>query len=160
MVILQTDDLAADRTRIEALGVRIVWGSRHEDIESIHLHPGDVGGAILSLDEARPPGSWRWAGPAWRQHVRTERTERLVGAELESPRPLAMARRWAEVLGLADALEITGEGARIGLEGGELRFRPAPEGQVPGLVGIDIAGPAPLETEAGGVRFRVRPELR
>ncbi len=34
-------------------------------VAGTHLRPRDVPGAIVSIDWADPPGSWRWAGPAW-----------------------------------------------------------------------------------------------
>src|SRR5207249_4563439 len=66
MVILQTADLRADRARLGALGVRIVWQVELDDIATVHLHPRDIGGAIVSLDQPVPPESWRWGGPEWR----------------------------------------------------------------------------------------------
>src|SRR6184192_2232333 len=72
MVILQTADLRADRARLGALGVRIVWQVELDDIATVHLHPRDVGGAIVSLDHPRPPASWRWGGPEWEQKARTD----------------------------------------------------------------------------------------
>ena len=48
MVILQSDDLDADRTRLARVGARIVWEIAFDDIATIHLHPRDVGGAIVS----------------------------------------------------------------------------------------------------------------
>ena len=64
MVILQSDDLDADRTRLARVGARIVWEIAFDDIATIHLHPRDVGGAIVSLDRPLPPASWRWEGCA------------------------------------------------------------------------------------------------
>src|SRR2546423_1234751 len=49
MVILQSDDLDADRARVTQLGVRVVWQADRPNIRGTHLHPADVGGAILSL---------------------------------------------------------------------------------------------------------------
>ncbi len=99
MAILQTPDLAAERRRLERLGVRVVWEASLEDIAAIHLHPRDVGAAIVSFDEPRPPESWRWAGP-WRGHVRNDRVGVLRGAVLQAADPDALAARWGEVLGL------------------------------------------------------------
>lgn len=62
MVILQTEDLDAHRKQLAEIGVRITWEHALEDIATIHLHPKDVGGAILSLDVAEPPSSWTAAG--------------------------------------------------------------------------------------------------
>src|SRR5262249_56622564 len=66
MVILQTADLDADRRRLSALGVRLVWQVTLDDIATVHLHPRDVGGAIVSIDQPRPAASWRWGGPEGR----------------------------------------------------------------------------------------------
>src|SRR3712207_1913086 len=65
MVMFQVDDLAGARERVKALGVRTVWSLDLDDISDDHLHPRDMGGAIVALDECRPEGSWRWGGPAW-----------------------------------------------------------------------------------------------
>jgi nitroreductase len=97
MVIVQTDDLAADRKRIDELGIRVVWQVKLPDAQTIHLHPRDVGAAIVSLDAMIPPESWRWAGPEWRKHVRSDVTRALAGAELQSADPAALAARWGQV---------------------------------------------------------------
>jgi catechol 2,3-dioxygenase-like lactoylglutathione lyase family enzyme len=47
MVLLQTSSLDADRRRLDALGVRVVWEIELPDIRSVHLHPRDTGGVIL-----------------------------------------------------------------------------------------------------------------
>lgn len=98
MLILQTDDLAADRQRLQQLGVRLVWEANHPDISAVHLHPKDVGAAIVSLDQPVPPESWRWAGPQWRPG---ETHSRIVAAAISAADPAAMAKRWADVLGTA-----------------------------------------------------------
>lgn len=124
MVIVQTPALAADRRRLEGLGVRVVWELALPDVATIHLHPRDVGGALLSLDEARPPEGWPWAGPEWRAHVRTDVVQALVGAELSSPDPARLAARWAELL--ARPARPAADGAlEIGLDTSRLRFVPA-----------------------------------
>jgi Glyoxalase-like domain len=98
MVIVQTDDLDVARTRLTTLGVRVVFEVAFDDVATLHLHPRDVGGAILSLDVARPPESWRWAGPLWHEHVRTDVSAVLAGVELQAADPAAMAARWSAIL--------------------------------------------------------------
>ena len=120
MVILQTDDLPAARRRAEGQGVRIVWEIALPDVETVHLHPRDLGGAIVSLDQPKPPESWRWGGPDWQRHVRRETVSRIVGATLEARDPEAMAARWAAVLGLAPRSPV-----ELALDGGALRFAAA-----------------------------------
>jgi hypothetical protein len=135
MVILQTAALDADRRRLAALGVRIVWEVTLDDIATIHLHPRDIGGAIVSLDQPRPPKSWRWGGPEWQAKARTAVVRGIASVSLESPEPERLAARWAEVLGVP---QHSGE---IALEPGLLRFvRGEREGIVAvGVVAVDAA---------------------
>lgn len=147
MVILQCEDLDAARRGAEAAGVRVVWettlprrGSEPE-AATIHLHPRDVGGAILSLDRMDPPDAWRWAGPAWREHARSSRVRGLAGAELEARDPQALARRWAEVLGLP-ATPAAGGCFEIALDAGLLRFVPE-RGRGEGLAAVLLASADP-----------------
>ena len=135
MVILQTDDLRAARRRAAEHGVRIVWEIALPDVETVHLHPRDIGGAIVSLDEPRPPESWRWGGPDWQRHVRRETVSRIAGATLEASDPEAMAARWQAVLGLPRR-----SSAELALQGGGLRFVPA-GARGEGLLGIEIETP-------------------
>src|SRR5712671_1085751 len=77
MLILQTDDLTRDRARLERLKVRTVWDASYPDIRAVHLHPKDIGAAIVSLDQPTPPESWRWAGPDWQRYVGTQGARRI-----------------------------------------------------------------------------------
>ncbi|HBZ68946.1 MAG TPA: hypothetical protein DEP35_04040 [Deltaproteobacteria bacterium] len=138
MVIVQTADLAADRERLHRLGVRVVWEAALPEITTIHLHPRDVGAALVSLDEARPADSWRWAGPNWREHVRTDRVQGIRGVEVEACEPAAVAARWSEVLGRAAVRGRDGSLA-IPLEGGGISFAPAPRDRNDGVSALDLA---------------------
>ena len=117
MAIVQTDDLAAMRARIDGLGIRRVWNIDQPDISASHLHPADLGGAIVSIDEAHPSGSWRWGGPDWRESAVPGR---FTGAVVETPDPDALAARWALVLGL------TVDERRIFLSDAIIAFREGP----------------------------------
>jgi hypothetical protein len=99
MLILQTDDLDGDRMRLERLGVRVVWQASYPDIRAVHLHPKDIGAAIVSLDQPSPPESWRWAGPDWRNFVSKTGPRQIREVTIGARNPLAMAGRWSEVLG-------------------------------------------------------------
>jgi hypothetical protein len=141
MVIFQTDDLDRDRARLGKLGVRVVWDCALDDIRAAHLHPKDIGGAIVSLDQPVPSASWRWGGPEWQRHVRTESVGAIVGAELEARDPEGMARRWGEVLGLA-APRRDGDSFRLDVEGGALTFVPE-RGRGEGLAAFSLAARSP-----------------
>ncbi len=137
MVMLQSTRLDDDRRRIDALGIRVVWQLDLEDIRDTHLHPADVGGAILALDDARPPASWRWAGPGWEAHVRPGGARAITGVQLAGADPAALAGRWAQVL---DRPAIpTPDGFEIGLAPGALRFTRSPGDPAPHIVGYQIA---------------------
>ena len=138
MVILQTADLRADRARLAALGVRIVWQVELDDIATVHLHPRDIGGAIVSLDQPVPPGSWRWGGPEWRAKMRAEVVHGITSATIQAEDPLVMATRWAEVLGLP-APRRSGTTVIVGLSPGELRFVPVTDGRGEGMCAFAVA---------------------
>ncbi|HEU4427209.1 MAG TPA: VOC family protein, partial [Myxococcota bacterium] len=137
MVIFQVDDFAPHRERLAQLGVRIVWEGKQHGAATLHLHPRDVGGAIVSFDTMDTPGAWKWAGPKWREHVRTEVTRAIVGAEIEGPAPERLAARWSEVLGIAAKPDAQGRPA-IAVRGGELRFVRGASDGVFGVL-IDVA---------------------
>jgi hypothetical protein len=138
MVLVQCDDLDADRERVAALGIRVVWSADLPDIRGTHLHPRDVGGAILSLDAAQPPASWRWAGPEWEQHVRTEVVKEISAVELQADDPLALAQRWSDVLDRPFA-RVDGGSITIDLDQGSIRFVKANDGRGDGVGGFDVA---------------------
>jgi hypothetical protein len=137
MVIVQVDDMEAARRRVADLGVRVVWQSDHDVISGTHLHPRDVGGAILSLDEARPPESWHWAGPRWADEIDTSVAGEIVAVELQARDPVALAKRWGEVLGRSPRGR--GHTRTIPLDRGAVRFVPTRDGRSDGMSGFDVA---------------------
>ena len=159
MVILQVEDIAKARGRIAEAGARVV---KQADLQGgtvamTHVHPKDVGGAILSLDFMHPRDRWEWGGPVWREHVRTDVSASIVGAELQGDDPAAMAKRWGEVLGLEP--EPAGEVWRIGLDGGEIRFVKAQDGRGEGLGRFDVAVRDPAAVHAAAkARDRLSPD--
>ena len=143
MVILQTDDLDAARTRLDPLGVRIVWQIALDDIATIHLHPRDLGGAIVSLDQPRPPESWRWGGPKWQAKVRTDAVHSIASVTIQADDPPRMAARWAEVLGLP-APRRSEAASTLALSPGAIRFVPITDGRGEGVSAFGVAA-----TDAG-----------
>jgi hypothetical protein len=153
MVILQCDDLEAARERVRSEGVRIVDQFDGDGVAFTHLHPKDVGAAILSIDHMVPKARWQWGGPDWEKNVKTDVTTGIVGAELQGPDPEALAERWSAVLGLPRGT--VADGLRIPLEGGELRFVQATDGRGEGLRAFDVAARDP-----DAVRERARARRR
>ena len=151
MAIFQTDDLAKARARVAARGVRIVDQADRNGASFTHLHPKDVPGAIVSIDAMEPAARWEWGGPNWQKHVKTDVATEIRGCEIQADDPDAVSARWAEVLDLAR--ERAGDGWRIGLDGGELRFVTPKDGRGEGLGAFDVAVRDP---EAARARARAR----
>ena len=136
MVILQVDDLADARARVRDASARIADQTDGDGFAFTHIHPKDIGGAILSLDFMKPKDRWEWGGPDWQSHVRTDTSLKVVGAELQAENPAKMAARWAEVLGRPATKD--GPIWRIRLDEGEIRFTIDIDGRGEGLGAFDV----------------------
>jgi hypothetical protein len=158
MVMFDLEDLPAARARAAESGVRTVWEIDLPDISGTHLHPADIGAAIVSIDGSNPYGSWRWGGPDWTERTSEGAPGRLAGVTLAVDQPAAVAARWSHVLGVP----LSGDGAVGGdavltLEDAEVRFRRVGQAGREGLVEIAFADVARLSgegVEIGGVRLR------
>ncbi len=137
MVIVQADDLDAERARLAETDVRVVFEAKVEGIRGLHLHPKDVGGAILSIDQADPPESWAWAGQDWAYHSRNEVVKDLVAVTLQASDPDAMANRWGVALGRPVAHGDDGRRS-IALADAEIRFVPPEDDRGDGLISADL----------------------
>jgi len=153
MAIFQMPDLAEARRRVAAAGVRVVWTADLADMAGTHLHPKDVPGAIVSLDWAYPPESWRWGGPEWTGHALPHRPGGVRGLTIEVIDPAGAAARWADVLGLTVAQHRDAAVIELMHAGQELRFVPA-AGRGEAITEVRLAvesGTAPVRI--AGVRF-------
>ena len=136
MAMFQVEDLIGARARAASLDVREVWAIELDDISAVHLHPADMGAAIVSLDRPVPPESWRWGGP-WQPHGEA----RTAGLTLTARDPEALGARWRTVLGGLD------------LEGGHVEVRP---GEEDAIAAFHISGLAAGEINAAGATFLCR----
>jgi hypothetical protein len=151
MAIFQLDDRDAPQARAAELGIRVVWHADLEDISGTHLHPADVGGAIVSLDWAEPWESWRWAGPRWTGGAPADREDGgIAGITIAAADPPKMAARWAEVLGV----DRSAYGTTVALPdaGQSIEFVAAADAGSEGIVGCRITGTAEPRV-IGGVTF-------
>ena len=160
MVILQVPDIDAAKQRCTAHGVRLVWEANYHDVRSFHMHPRDIGGAIVSLDQPKPAESWRWGGPDWKKHVRTGVTTEIVGVDIQCEDPSAMADRWSEVMGQAIADGTNGT-PRLALERGHfVQFVPDKDGRGDGVSAVYVraADAGKLKAAAKQRGFKVNGE--
>ena len=99
MVIIQYSDFDAARERAEQAGARWVWKIDFDDQHQWHIHPKDVGAAIVAIDWSDPPSRWRWAGDDWPDHVRDDVVDLITGIELSARDPQQLAARWHAMVG-------------------------------------------------------------
>ncbi|MGB7588866.1 MAG: VOC family protein [Solirubrobacterales bacterium] len=157
MAIFDLEDLDGARARAERLGIRVVWRIDLPDISGTHLHPADMQGAIVSIDQSRPYGSWRWGGPEWTGQIDSGAPGHLAGITVAVSDPADVAQRWGQVLGISPQED---DGPLLVLDGGEVRFVTADDARGEGLTEIAVALPAARrgerkEAEVGGVRLRL-----
>ena len=157
MAIFQVADLTRARKRIADSGIRIVWAVDLPDIAGTHLHPKDVPGAIVSLDWADPPESWRWGGPSWTGRGSPRRDGSVTGITVEVRDPQGAAATWAVGLGATPVPDRGG--VRIPLEAARqtVSFVPAGSDVEGGIVGVTLDGDSGIDFSIGGVRFRTEP---
>lgn len=157
MAMFDLEDLEGARARARELGIRTVFEIDLPDISDTHLHPADMRGAIVAIDQSRPWGSWRWGGPEWTGRIGKGAPGRLTGIAVAVSDPAAVAARWAQVLGVT--VQDSDEPV-LALDGGEVRFTTAPDERGEGLIEIAIELPPErragrTEIEVGGVRLRL-----
>ncbi|HSO97317.1 MAG TPA: VOC family protein [Solirubrobacteraceae bacterium] len=112
MLMFQVDDLPAARARARQLGIREVFAVEFDDIAEVHLHPADIGGAIVSLSAPQPPAAWRWGGPGWESRAAPVSVR---GATVAAADPDRVAERWTQVLGEAPSVRFVAASDRVGL---------------------------------------------
>jgi hypothetical protein len=138
--------------------MRTVWEVELADISATHLHPADMEGAIVSIDQPDPPGSWRWGGPDWTGRSGTGAPATLAGATLAVAEPRRVAARWAHVLGVTGPL-LPADDPTLALAGGvELRFISIGSSTRGGVVEVEIGGVGGegRQVTVGGVRLTLR----
>ena len=137
MVLFQVENLAPVRARVEAAGIRIIWETERTEVSAFHVHPKDVGGAIVSFDEMRPADDWVWAGPEWQAH-RAAKTGDLRSCLIEVDDPMVTATVWAGLLGTQvkyrDAIAVITMD-----DGAEVQFSKSADQPPRGLIGFSLA---------------------
>jgi hypothetical protein len=120
MAIYECDDLDDRMAHLAAHDVRVVWAGDFPTIRGRHLHPRDVGGALVSIDQPVPNGSWTWAGPSWQAHRDDSVVGGIASVSVGANDTAAMTSRWTE-LNVRRAVEFVEAGERgEGIDGVDL----------------------------------------
>lgn len=158
MLILQVDDLDAARRRADELGIRVVYALGPERIHgveaaAIHLHPADTGGAIMSFDRMTPSDEWAWAGRGWRRHVHRDVVGGIVGVELSSADPDALADRFGRLVGRP-----VDDHRTVKLDDGRVTIVDAGAGEPDRLTAVEVRATDP--TRVGATQLVAGTEIR
>ncbi|NOX50945.1 MAG: hypothetical protein GXP16_10490 [Gammaproteobacteria bacterium] len=97
MLLLQVNNFVEFERQIADTKLRKIWQTERDEVSACHIHPKDIGGAIVSFDEMRPPADWLWGGPNWRNQRATNVT-RIMGCQMSSPDPDTLAERWSKIM--------------------------------------------------------------
>lgn len=158
MLILQVDDLDAARQRADELGIRVVYDQAPTSVHgveaaAIHLHPADTGGAIMSFDRMAPRDEWAWAGRGWRRHLHRDVVDGIVGVELSSADPDALADRFGRLVGrpVDDDRTIQLDDGRVTIVGGDV-------GEPDRLTAVEVR--TPDATHVGATHLVAGTEIR
>ena len=96
MVLAQVDDLCEISERTNIHKVRKIWEIERPEVKAFHVHPKDMGAAIVSFDQMTPPENWVWGGPGWRERLASY-VGNITACDLQSSNPESLAKRWSEV---------------------------------------------------------------
>ena len=122
MVIVDSLDLEKERKRLESAEMDIVWYENRKTsgihAQSLHLHPKQVGGAILSIDNMNPTSSWLWAGTEWEKDINKALVSHICGVNISSANPDILLSNWEKALGEKRSIG----GNSIDLEGSNINF--------------------------------------
>ena len=118
MVIIQVDDFDKSKSLVHDNEIEIVWDTDLPEAKAIHLHPKQMGGAIVSLDWMNPKESWKWAGPEWNKYI-TDDIKGIDGVEIQANNPEEMFNRWKDIL---DASNISESEKKIYLDNTWISF--------------------------------------
>jgi hypothetical protein len=134
----QVPSLAGVRERAAEHNVRVAVETHALGHDIIQLHPKDVGGVLLELDEFLPRSGWFWDDmPAAiaAQASRTTKADNIVAVDVAVDEPVAMAALWAAIIGI-DPPVATGDGAAISFTSRTIRFVPSTGRH--GIVAVDV----------------------
>jgi hypothetical protein len=125
MAIFCCDDPDARGKHAEKIGVRIANVISHAPYHGVQLHPRDCRAAFIEFNHTDGSddilGAYPPAGPDWQKSIRKGVTQALVGVEMQSPEPPALAEHWGRIIEMPVAKNASGE-PEIKLPNGSFTF--------------------------------------
>ena len=105
MAIFCCDDPDARGKHANVIGVRTANVITHAPYYGVQLHPRDCRAAFIEFNHTDGSddvlGPYPPAGPDWQNFIRKDVTHALIGVEMQSPEPQALAEHWGRIIGVA-----------------------------------------------------------
>ena len=133
MIIIQVDKFEDSQKLVNEYNIKTVWETDLPKAKAMHLHPKQMGGAILSLDWMEPKESWKWAGPNWEENI-SGPIKGIDGVEIQSDDPELMLNTWLRVLGDVERDHKN----KILLDNTWIKFSQATDGRGPGISAFSL----------------------
>jgi hypothetical protein len=113
MAIFCCDDPNERGKHANEMGVRVANVIDHAPYHGVQLHPRDCRAAFIEFNHTDGSddvlGPYPPAGPDWQKSIRKDVTQALIGVELESPEPQALAEHWGKIVGISVSKGKTGD---------------------------------------------------
>jgi hypothetical protein len=113
MAIFCCDDPDARGEHARKMGVRIANVIDHAPYHGVQLHPRDCRAAFIEFNHTDGSddilGPYPPAGPDWQTSIAKDVTQALIGVEMESPEPQALAEHWGKIIGIPVSKGKSGE---------------------------------------------------
>jgi hypothetical protein len=113
MAIFCCDDPDARGAHAREMGVRVANVIDHAPYHGVQLHPRDCRAAFIEFNHTDGSddilGPYPPAGPDWQKSIRKDVTQALIGVEMESPQPQALAGHWGKIIGIPVSAGKSGE---------------------------------------------------
>jgi hypothetical protein len=112
MAIFCCDDPDAYGQRANAMGVRTANVITHAPYHGVQLHPRDCRAAFIEFNHTDGSddvlGPYPPAGPDWQKSIAKDVTQALIGVEMQSPEPQALAEHWGRIVGVPVSKSVNG----------------------------------------------------
>src|ERR1700694_120060 len=136
IAIFCCDDPGARGKRAGKIGVRIANLIDHAPYHGVQLHPRDCRAAFIEFNHTDGSddilGPYPPAGPEWQKSIRKDVTQALIGVEMQSPEPGALAEHWGRIIGIPVSKGKSGE-AELKLPNCNFTFIKGPSDIMSGL---------------------------
>lgn len=157
MAIFQASDVRRRQKHAEGIGVRVAHVIDRDTYQNVQLHPRDCRAAFIEFGHSvggdDRMGTWAPAGDKWKDFVATDKTRRMLGIDIESPKPDDIAAHWSKIIETPLTKDKDGN-PQLTFEDGTIRFVKG-ETECLGTLAVEVADVAATLGRAINCGYRV-----